>query len=146
MRRRSRKLEKIIALAVAEERRYGAATSKSRQILEEQLARLGELDAYRRTYRERTRTVTGVSAVQWKDYHCFLARLEKALEAQRQIVRDSEHNLEMHRRRWQAKRQRVESLGKALEKYRSEERQYSERREQRIQDDRPVPTAPYGDD
>ena len=146
MKKRSSKLIKIIALAEAEERRCGAATGEYRRRLDEQRSRLAELDSYRQTYRGQSKSVTGVTAAQWKDYQGFLGRLDLALEAQRQIISDSEQKLEMHRRQWQAKRQRLQSLERALERYQQEERQQDDRRRQRADDDRPAPTPPYGDE
>ncbi len=146
MKKRSSKLVKIIALAEAEERRCGAATGEYRRQLEEQRARLNELDSYQRTYRDKPTGMTGLPAARLKDYQSFLDRLDRALDAQRQIVSDSEQKLEIHRRQWQAKRQRLQSLERALDRYRQEERQHAERQQQRIDDDRPLPGSPYGDE
>ncbi|MDX1500538.1 MAG: flagellar export protein FliJ [Woeseiaceae bacterium] len=145
MKRRSRRLEKLVFLARAEERRQALAAGRLIRELEEQAARLGELTAYRATYRVESRRGQKVSAVQWKDYQGFLARLDTALRAQERIVRDSERNLEAHRRRWSARRQRVEALERVLENCLRDERQQAERRQQRVDDDRPTPAPPYGE-
>ena len=139
-------MSRIVALEAAEERRHGAATGKSRRQLEEQTARLGELNAYRQGYAELTRSMKGVSSAHLNDYQSFLARLDQAVVSQQQIVRDSKQNLEMHRRRWMAKRQRLDSLKRVLERYDEEETQYLERRQQRALDDLPAPDKPYSDD
>lgn len=141
---RTRKLEKFIALAAAEEQRHGAATAESRRRLEECRTRLGELNAHRHNYSGRVTKMVNVSAAHWKDYRTFMQRLDKAVIAQQQIIRDAEQNLDVHRRRWQAKRQRLESLQKVLDRYRDEERQHTERLLQRVQDDLPAAALPYG--
>ena len=145
MRSRSRKLAKILSLESAEERRRGIATGKSQRQLDEQMAKLGELNAYRHNYAALSRSTENVSSAHWKDYQSFLQRLDQAVQSQQQIVSDSEQNLEAHRRRWLAKRQRVESLQRVLERYQAEEQQNLERQQQRLQDDMPRPGSPYNE-
>lgn len=146
MKKRSNKISKIVSLASAEERRHGAATGKSRRSLEEQMARLGELNAYRHGYSELSQTLGNVSSAHWKDYQNFMRRLDQAVKSQQQIVRDSEQNLELHRRRWLAKRQRLESLQRVLDSYRDEETLHAERLQQRALDDLPAPEDLYPDE
>jgi len=146
MKKRSRKISKIVALAKSEEQRAGAATGKSRRHLEEQRGRLGELNAYRYSYADRSKSLANVSSAHWKDYQNFLQRLDQAIVSQQQVVKDSEKNLELHRQRWLAKRQRLESLQKVLDRYQDEEAQFEERRQQRAQDELPSPDRPYTQD
>ena len=142
MKKRSDKIRKIVSLAATDERQQNAATGQSRQRLEEQMARLGELNAYRHSYAQLAESMQRVEASRWKDYQTFMARLDEAIRSQQQIVRDSERNLERHRQHWQQKRQRLESLQRVLDSCRSDERRQSERREQKILDD--LPRAPQG--
>ena len=145
MRSRAKKLAKILSLEAAEERREGIATGKSRRQLEEQMAKLGELNAYRHNYAAVSRSMADINSAHWKDYQNFLQRLDQAVRSQQQIVTDSEQNLEAHRRRWLAKRQRLDSLQRVLERYQYEENLYLERQQQRIQDDMPRSDNPYDD-
>ncbi len=148
MKKRTRKIDKIVALEASEEQRLGQEAGRSRQRLDEQLARLGELNAYRQTYASKSPSGPSVSAAQWQDYQDFLRRLDGAVQAQQQIVNDCEQNLESHRRRWLAKRRRLESLERVLEKYQQQDRSYQDRLEQKALDD--LPTSPHagfsGDD
>lgn len=146
MKKRSNKISKIVSLASAEEKRFGAATGKSRRNLEEQMARLGELNAYRHGYAELSQSAGGVNSAHWKDYQSFMRRLDQAVKSQQQIVKDSEQNLDIHRRRWLAKRQRLESLQRVLDSYRAEETLHSERLQQRALDDLPTLEDLYPDD
>ena len=146
MKKRSQKLSKIVSLATSEERRCGAETGRSRRKLEEQLAKLGELNAYRQNYAELRQSMTGADAAHWKDYQSFMQRLDEAVKAQQQIVRESEQNLDRHRRRWLVKRQRLESLQRVLENYRSEEAVRAERHAQRALDDLPQRDRAFGSD
>ena len=145
MKLRSKKLSKILALEAAEERRRGIVTGQSQRQLDEQLARLGELNAYRHSYADLSKSMQSVNSAHWKDYQSFLDRLDQAVQSQQQMVYDSEQNLEAHRRRWLAKRQRLDSLQRVLERYQQEEQQFIERREQRILDDMPRSEMPYDD-
>lgn len=146
MKKRSNKIGKIVSLASAEERRFGAATGKSRRELEEQMARLGELNAYRHDYATLSQSMNKVSSARWKDYQNFMQRLDQAVRSQQQIVRDSEQKLELHRRRWLEKRKRLESLQRVLESYRDVEAAHAERLEQRELDDLPTPEDLYPDE
>ena len=78
--------------------------------------------------------------MQWQDYQNFLQRLDGAVSAQQQIVSDCEQNLETHRQRWLAKRRRLESLERVLEKYHEQDRAYEDRLEQKTLDD--LPSSP----
>jgi len=138
MRSRSGKLSKIVSIAASEERHHGAVVGRYRRDLEDHMDRLGELNAYRHSYAEHSRSVKTVGAAQWKDYHTFIDRLDRAVKSQQQIIRDSEQSLESHRRRWMAKRQRLESLQRVLENYRKDEVRHAERLEQRALDDLPA--------
>lgn len=146
MKKRSNKISKIVSLAASEERRHGAATGVSSRHLQEQMSRLGELNAYRHNYAERARSGNKVSAAHMKDYQTFMQRLDQAVKSQQQIVRDSEQNLEIHRRRWLVKRQRLESLQRILDSYRDEEQLHAERIEQRTMDDLPGTVDLYPDE
>ena len=146
MKKRSTKIGKIVSIASAEERRFGAATGRSRQQLEEQKARLGELNAYRHDYATLARSINNVSSAQWKDYQTFMHRLDQAVRSQQQIVKDSEQQLELHRRRWLEKRKRLESLQRVLESYRGNEALHEDRLQQRELDDLPARNDLYPED
>ena len=134
--RRSRRIDRLVKIAEAEERKFAEATGLSERQLREQQQRLGELNAYRSEYARGGSARSYESAAQMKDFHAFIGRLDQAVQSQKQIIRECEHRLEQHRRRWQSKRQRVESLQKVGERFRSEETADADRRAQRIADDR----------
>ncbi len=137
MRKRTRKIGKIASLAAAEERRLGEETGRSQRQLNEQLERLGELNAYRHNYSHKNVAADGVDSAHLKDYRNFLSRLDAAVKAQQQIVRDCERNLAAHRQRWMVKRQKLESLERVLEKYRAADYAFEEKLEQKLLDDLP---------
>jgi flagellar export protein FliJ len=54
--------------------------------------------------------------------------------------------LETHRQRWIAKRQRLESLQRVLEKYEDQELTQEARRDQKLLDELPNTQASFGDE
>lgn len=143
MKRRSAKIEKFVALASTEEKTLGEAAGLSQRRLQEEIDRLGELNAYRVDYADKARDLGKIDAAQWKDYQSFLARLDEAVRAQQQRIRVCEQTVEANRERWLAKRRRLESLERVLDRYRREERAADERRDQRLLDDLPKRLDPY---
>ena len=140
MKKRSKKLKKVVSLAATEERESGMAAGRSQKLLDEQLDRLGELNAFRESYARRE--FGKVSAMHLKDFQSFLSRLDNAVQSQRQIVHDCEQNLEIQRQRWTQKRQKLESLERVLEKSEEREAAYQERLAQKQLDDMTRPQKP----
>lgn len=140
MKKRSARLKKIAAVAVAEERSLGMQTGKAQKKLLEENRKLGELNAYREAYAAKARNASALSSAHWKDYQNFLYRLDQAVRSQQLVVDDCRKTLELHRRRWLIKRQRVESLERVQQRYRQQENARAERIEQRALDD--LPGAP----
>jgi len=137
VKQRSRKIGKVAALAASEERRFGQQAGRSQRELNDQIGRLGELNAFRHNYASKGPNMSGVSAAHWQDYQSFLQRLDTAIRAQQQIVNDCEQSVETHRQHWLAKRRKLESLERVLDRYRAEENAYAEKLEQKLLDDLP---------
>ena len=137
MRARSRKIGKVTRLAESEEKRFGELAGRAQHALDEQRNRLGELTAFRHNYASGASSSTTLRAAHMQDYHDFLSRLDQAVKAQQQIVRDYEQRAAVHRQRWLAKRQRVESLQRVLDNCAAEDRAYEARLEQKRLDDIP---------
>lgn len=146
MDKRSRKIDKIVSLASAEEKRHSEITGRSQQTLNDHLHRLGELSAHRHNYASKATSAAEIHSAHWKDYQNFLYRLDDAVRAQRSIVSDCEQDVELHRRRWMVKRQRLESLERVLERYQNDERIAANRREQRVLDDLVTTSRQFADD
>ena len=137
MKRRTKKIGKVVSFAASEERRFGEQAGQSQQKLNKQIAKLGELNSYRQDYASKNPAITGASAAHWKDFHMFLHRLDQAVISQQHLVKQGEQNLESHRRRWLAKRQKLESLQRVLDKSVRRDTLYLERLEQKLLDDLP---------
>lgn len=139
MKSRADRIQRIVSLAAADERREAIAMGRSQQEHDAACKQLDELRSYRRDYATQRAPGGTVSAVCWHDYQTFLARLDHAVKAQQQTIVDGEDVVEAHRRRWMAKRQRLESLQRVLERYRYDERVADDRRTQKMLDDLPTP-------
>ena len=133
--KRSDRINAGRSVAEHEEQEYSKRFGAAQQDLAAAMKKLAELDAYRREYRESTVVKSGSSAAAWQEHNRFLQRLDQAVAAQQAIVRDGEARREKHRQQWMVKRQRLESLSRAVDRYSDAERIAADRREQRNLDD-----------
>ena len=144
--KRADRIRSLYALAEHEEKQHSRAFAAARQQVSDDLKRLQELSAYRREYQQSRPSNSGASSMQWQEHHKFLLRLDQAVSAQQHVVSEARERCEAHRRRWMVKRQRLESLGRALERYRTSERREADRREQRELDAIAARPRPYSED
>lgn len=142
--KRSSRLASLHSLAQHEERAHSRAFGSAQQRVAAERRRLQELTRYRDEYRAELPSRSGSTAVAWQEHHRFLQRLDEAIAVQRAVVSEGEARREAHRLRWLAKRQRLESLTRALSRYEAAEQQEARRREAREQDDRPPPAGSFG--
>lgn len=130
-------MQRIVALAVADEERAAAQLGQLRSELELAQEKFDELKTYRSEYEGRHGAGTAVSAVRWQDYHAFLSRLDQALIAQQQLAVEAANRVDAERRRWMSKRQRRESLQRVFERYQKDASQAQDRQQQQRLDDLP---------
>ncbi|MEO1244397.1 MAG: flagellar export protein FliJ [Pseudomonadota bacterium] len=142
--RRSVRIQRLVDMAAAEESRLAQAFGKLNAELESRRSQLGELNAFRQTYSSASARQSGANSAHWKDYQNFRSRLDQAVSAQQQFVRDSEQGVDAARERWLHQRQRLESLRKVLDRYRGEEQLRQMRSEQKQQDDLGQGNAAFG--
>ena len=125
---------------VAESREQKAARSfgQSQRLMHDQEARLEELRQYHKEYLQRFKETSqmGMSVAQLHEYRAFLAKLEKAIEAQEKIVLASQKNRIIQMENCQQKHMRSQVLDKVATRYASEDRKAMESREQKEMDDR----------
>lgn len=140
MAKRSDRMQRVQGIAENEERKYCRAMGDAQRTLDEQQQRLADLRQYRDEYAARQpKAVSGaVSSVQWADFQNFLRRLDDAVHAQSQLVDGGKQNRDLHRQRWMIKRQKMESLQRVVDRYRSDEIRADEREQQKVQDDLPT--------
>lgn len=105
--------------------------------------RLEELRAYRNQYATDQRPLSGAGAMQWQDFHRFMQRLDQAVMTQESIVNEGRIQREAHQKRWMTKRQRLKTLSRVVDRFKTEEAEAEERRQQKLQDAIPRQPLPY---
>jgi flagellar FliJ protein len=135
MDRKANRLRHVVALAERDEQNECLEMKKVQQALDQAVDRLNELETYRRKYRSGPTLKSSVGAIRWQDYQRFLARLNQAVESQNQFVTTHVRTLEVHRRRWQEKHQRVGLLEKIVQRYIQAEAQRDQRSMQKALDE-----------
>ena len=97
---------------------------------------LEQLKTYRDEYVKNSIQDDGtMDAVKLQNYRSFLGRLGDAIRQQLTLLDRARAEFENRRLEWSAKRIEAESLGRAIDRFRSEELRDAERREQRDGDD-----------
>jgi flagellar FliJ protein len=97
---------------------------------------LEQLKTYRDEYVKNSIQDDGtMDAVKLQNYRSFLGRLGDAIRQQMTLLDHARAEFENRRLEWSAKRIEAESLGRAIDRFRSEELRDAERREQRDGDD-----------
>lgn len=97
---------------------------------------LEQLKTYRDEYVRNSAEGQGaMDAVKLQNYRSFLERLGEALRQHLKNLDAARAEYEKRHARWSEKRIEAESLGRVVERFRSEERRAADRREQREGDD-----------
>ena len=78
----------------------------------------------------------GISVSQLHEYRAFLAKLERAIQEQEQIVSASQRSRSSQQAQWQQKHLRSQVLEKVVARYEDECRRTMESRDQKESDDR----------
>ncbi len=141
--KRSERMKIVHSVAEHEERQECRTMGEAQKSLQDEIDRLEELKACRQVYASKEELRKGVHTMQWQDYHRFLRRLDQAVAAQQQIVRDGKSLREAHRNRWMIKRQRQESLSRIVERFKKVEFDEIERQIRNNQDSQRILPSPY---
>jgi flagellar export protein FliJ len=95
-----------------------------------------QLETYRKDYvRKSTQSSGTMDAVRLQNYRAFLERLAEVLRLHVQKLGVARADYEARRAEWSNKRIEAESLSRAVERFRQQEQQTAERREQREGDE-----------
>ena len=135
MQNRSSRLSKIFDLAQVNEKKSCEKMGAAQQSLDAEIDRLHELESYRRSYAEKFTSQKSTSAALWQDYHSFLERIDRAVTAQKTQILSGQESRDAHRRRWFAERQKLESLGRVVDRYRKAESVDADRQAQKSLDE-----------
>ena len=97
---------------------------------------LDKLQTYRDEYvRNSAQAAGAIDAVKLQNYRSFLDRLGEALSQHLKCLDLARKEFDKRRTQWSEKRIEAESLGRVVDRFRKEEQQVAERREQREGDD-----------
>jgi len=95
-----------------------------------------QLKLYREEYiRKATQSAGAMDAVRLQNYRAFLDRLTDVIRQHVQKLGVARADYESRRTLWSAKRVEAETLGRAVERFRRDETQAADRREQREGDE-----------
>ena len=134
---RSKRLQPVQRITEKREQDAARALGEAQQHLEQLKWQLKELESYREEYRNHYQHSgrNGFSAQQLVQQQQFLAHIDKAIEQQQHAIHQAEAACEERRQRWFQARGRTQALDKVAERYRDDERQAQNRREQKENDE-----------
>ena len=128
----STRLRPVIEQAREREQAAARLLAEALGHLDHAVAKLAELEAYRKEYIEglHYKTQAGLNALQMQDYHVFLGRLDSAIRQQQQVLEGLEQQAGQARQKWLREKQRLGALDKLSDRHRQQEQVEHERREQ----------------
>jgi flagellar FliJ protein len=133
---RSKRFEPIQEIASTSATDLSRAMGEAGRRVAELERQLEQLKTYRDEYVRNSAQASGsIDAVRLQNYRSFLDRLGEALRQHLTKLDVARADYEKRRVAWSEKRIEAESLGRAIDRFRKEERQVAEQREQREGDD-----------
>lgn len=133
---RSRRMKPVQELVDSRERDAGRALSDARARLAEQEERLEQLLEYRDEYLASGSPGLGTTdTVRLANRSVFLDRLNEAIREQRGRLERAREAAEQSADAWRETRVEAAAIGRAVDRFRQDERRAEERSEQREQDE-----------
>ncbi len=134
---RSQRLRPIASMKQKEQLNSARILSEGFNELKMREERLIELTHYRDDYLNKFQQLTQVSASieRVRHYKEFIARLNQSIVLQNQRVVDAKRKIELKKVHWQQARARSDAFDKVVDRYRDEENQLNEKRNQKETDD-----------
>jgi flagellar protein FliJ len=133
---RSKRFEPIQELATSSANELSGAMAEASQRVAELERQLEQLQTYRDEYVRNSQQSGGsMDAVKLQNYRSFLDRLGDAMRQHVKNLDAARAEFEKRRSKWSEKRIEAESLGRVVERFRQEERNAADRREQGEGDD-----------
>jgi flagellar FliJ protein len=113
------------------------SVAECNQIYTDMRKQLDELLSYRDDYAAgmHNKDNKGFKANQMKDYSLFLARLNKAIEQQQDVLTSAGNRLAASKQMWIEKQQRAKTIDSVVSRYQQVERRQQSRRDQRDSDE-----------
>jgi len=126
-------IQEIVSSSAQELSRTMGEAAKRVADLEQQFQ---QLKTYRDEYvRTSTEARGSMDAVKLQNYRSFLERLGQAMRQHQTNLDTARAEYERRRMQWSKKRVEAETLGRAIDRFRKQEQQVAEQREQREGDD-----------
>jgi flagellar FliJ protein len=133
---RSKRFEPIREIASMSATDLSRAMGEAGRRVAELERQLEQLKTYRDEYVRNSAQASGsIDAVRLQNYRSFLDRLGEALRQHLTKLDAARTDYEKRRIAWSEKRIEAESLGRVIDRFRQEERQVAEQREQREGDE-----------
>lgn len=135
---KSDRLKPVIKIAENRERAAAKVLGEAQKVVQQRKKRLDELTSYRSDYCARfnggqnaPRPVAIIA-----NFRVFLTRLDDAIVQQQKLLEASLRDLEQKKQRWLTERTKTMALDKVSTRLQTQERQQSDRKEQKETDDR----------
>lgn len=134
---RSKRLQPVQQITETREKEAARALGECQQQLAQLQQQLTELERYREEYRGHYQQSgnAGITAQRLLQLQQFLAKIDQAIEQQQQAIINGEAQCEVKKQLWFQARGRTQALDKVAERYRDDERQQQNRREQKENDE-----------
>lgn len=135
--KKSKRLAVLIKIEEAKEREEARKFSERQKAAEDKKKKLSDLEGYLGEYRNKFLALTrdGIGAETIRSCYAFISQLNTAITHQRKIVCEAEQSVEDYRQIWIQAKQRMDILEKTITKFRDEELQNEQKREQRLADE-----------
>src|ERR1700676_621792 len=133
---KSKRFEPIQKIASTSAKDSSRAMGEAGRKVAELERQFEQLRSYRDEYvRNSTQSNGAIDAVKLQNYRSFLDRLGEALSQQLKSLEIARKEFDKRRAQWSEKRIEAESFNRVVDRFRKEEQQDAERREQREGDD-----------
>jgi len=133
---KSKRFEPIQVIASTSAKELSRAMAEAGRKVADLELKLQQLQNYRDEYtRNSAQSGASMDAVKLQNYRSFLDRLGEAMRQHGKSLEHARADYEKKRAAWSEKRIEAESLGRAVEKFRREERHELDLREQREGDE-----------
>lgn len=135
--KRSRRLQTLVRLAAAVERRARIGLGNASQDLARKQQQTGQLESYEQEYSARwiERGRGGMSAGELATMTAFRSSLARIIDVQRNAVAAARTERAQQAQRWSRERNRLQAMERLVERASDAERRVAERLEQRATDD-----------
>ena len=102
-----------------------------------QRSRLQMLEQYREEYAQRLRDsiAQGITRLVMLNYQDFLARIDEAIEQQKNVVRNSERSTQSGQEHWKSQNKQLKAIDTLSQRHDARERHRENKLEQKIQDE-----------